>query len=110
MVADPGALKTFLIADVRGFTRFTYERGDHAAAELTTRFAVMRDPSSPSARRGPNEGRSLLLVIARHLVLNYVASTPSTNSWVTPAANPPESTASVPARVLISSRSLAASE
>jgi DNA-binding NarL/FixJ family response regulator/class 3 adenylate cyclase len=41
MVADPGALKTFLIADVRGFTRFTHERGDHAAAQLTIRFSEL---------------------------------------------------------------------
>jgi WD40 repeat protein/class 3 adenylate cyclase len=30
---------TFLIADVRGYTRFTREHGDAAAAELATRFA-----------------------------------------------------------------------
>jgi len=35
---------TFLIADIRGYTRFTQERGDEAAAKLTDRFAqVMRD-------------------------------------------------------------------
>jgi DNA-binding NarL/FixJ family response regulator/class 3 adenylate cyclase len=39
MDVETGALKTFLIADVRGFTRFTQERGDEAAAELTVRFA-----------------------------------------------------------------------
>jgi WD40 repeat protein/class 3 adenylate cyclase len=32
-------IKTFLIADVRGYTRFTQERGDEAAARLATRFA-----------------------------------------------------------------------
>lgn len=32
-------LLTFLIADVRGYTRFTYERGDEAAARLADRFA-----------------------------------------------------------------------
>ena len=33
------ALRTFLIADVRGYTTFTQERGDEAAAELTAGFA-----------------------------------------------------------------------
>jgi adenylate cyclase len=33
------AIQVFLIADVRGYTRFTLERGDEAAARLTTRFA-----------------------------------------------------------------------
>lgn len=32
-------LLTFLIADVRGYTRFTLEHGDEAAARLATRFA-----------------------------------------------------------------------
>jgi WD40 repeat protein/DNA-binding SARP family transcriptional activator/class 3 adenylate cyclase len=32
-------LKTFLIADVRGYTLFTHERGDEAAANLASRFA-----------------------------------------------------------------------
>jgi class 3 adenylate cyclase len=32
-------LRTFLIADVRGYTRFTQEHGDEAAAELTGAFA-----------------------------------------------------------------------
>ncbi|MFL5955402.1 MAG: ABC transporter substrate-binding protein [Gaiellaceae bacterium] len=32
-------LRTFLIADVRGYTRFTHERGDEAAAELAGAFA-----------------------------------------------------------------------
>ena len=33
------AVKTFLIADIRGYTVFTQERGDEAAAELADRFA-----------------------------------------------------------------------
>jgi len=33
------AIKTFLIADIRGYTTFTQERGDEAAAELATTFA-----------------------------------------------------------------------
>jgi WD40 repeat protein/class 3 adenylate cyclase len=32
---------TFLIADIRGYTRFTAERGDEAAAELAVKFATM---------------------------------------------------------------------
>ena len=32
---------TFLIADVRGYTQFTVEHGDEAAAELATRFAAV---------------------------------------------------------------------
>lgn len=37
---DPRAsLKTFLIADVRGYTSFTWERGDEAAASLVEAFA-----------------------------------------------------------------------
>jgi YVTN family beta-propeller protein len=32
-------IRTFLIADIRGYTLFTQERGDEAAAKLTARFA-----------------------------------------------------------------------
>ncbi|MEA2461851.1 MAG: hypothetical protein QOH90_2028, partial [Actinomycetota bacterium] len=32
-------IKIFLIADVRGYTKFTQDRGDEAAARLATRFA-----------------------------------------------------------------------
>ena len=40
MAADSDArIKTFLIADVRGYTRFTQQRGDEAAATLATKFA-----------------------------------------------------------------------
>jgi branched-chain amino acid transport system substrate-binding protein len=34
-------VRTFLIADVRGYTRFTRQRGDDAAAALATRFAEL---------------------------------------------------------------------
>ena len=34
-------IKTFLVADVRGYTTFTQERGDEAAAELAARFAAV---------------------------------------------------------------------
>ena len=33
------AIRTFLIADVRGYTRFTRERGDEAAARIAAKFA-----------------------------------------------------------------------
>src|SRR5262249_5970089 len=35
------AILVFLIADIRGYTRFTQERGDAAAARLTARFAEL---------------------------------------------------------------------
>jgi basic membrane protein A len=37
--AAGSAIRTFLIADVRGYTRFTQERGDEAAAKLAAKFA-----------------------------------------------------------------------
>ncbi|MGZ8578042.1 MAG: nSTAND1 domain-containing NTPase [Actinomycetota bacterium] len=42
-MSDAGApaLRTFLIADIRGYTTFTQERGDEAAAALATRFATI---------------------------------------------------------------------
>ncbi|MGI8967778.1 MAG: ATP-binding protein [Chloroflexota bacterium] len=42
-VDTPPALLTFLIADVRGYTRFTVEHGDEAAARLATRFADLAE-------------------------------------------------------------------
>ena len=36
---DGAHIRTFLIADVRGYTVFTQERGDEAAARLASRFA-----------------------------------------------------------------------
>ena len=39
------ALRTFLIADVRGYTRYTQEHGDEAAAQLAQRFAEIADAS-----------------------------------------------------------------
>lgn len=35
------AINTFLIADVRGYTLFTQERGDEAAAKLAAKFAAI---------------------------------------------------------------------
>jgi ABC-type transport system substrate-binding protein/class 3 adenylate cyclase len=44
-------IRAFLIADVRGYTLFTQERGDEAAAKLAKKFAVVaRD--AVEARRG----------------------------------------------------------
>ena len=39
--ASSSDLRSFLIADVRGYTRFTAERGDEAASELAARFAAL---------------------------------------------------------------------
>jgi ABC-type oligopeptide transport system substrate-binding subunit/class 3 adenylate cyclase/tRNA A-37 threonylcarbamoyl transferase component Bud32 len=59
-IASPSArvtqLRTFLISDVRGYTKYTQEHGDEAAAELASQFArLVRDVVS---RR---EGRLLEL-------------------------------------------------
>jgi len=43
MAAVEAGIKTFLIADVRGYTWFTQERGDEAAARLATRLRRARD-------------------------------------------------------------------
>jgi len=41
---SPTEIQTFLIADVRGYTRFTHVRGDEAGARLAARFAdVVRE-------------------------------------------------------------------
>jgi WD40 repeat protein/class 3 adenylate cyclase len=46
-----GTVRAFLIADIRGYTTFTRERGDQSAARLATRFAdLARD--SVEARSG----------------------------------------------------------
>jgi len=37
----PSAIRTFLIADMRGYTRFTNELGDEAASRLAAKFAEM---------------------------------------------------------------------
>ena len=39
--AAVGEVRTFLIADVRGYTRFTVEHGDEAAAKLAAQFAAI---------------------------------------------------------------------
>src|SRR5262245_53433351 len=38
---DDAHIRTFLIADVRGYTVFTQERGDEAAALLAGKFAAV---------------------------------------------------------------------
>jgi YVTN family beta-propeller protein len=38
-LGEASELLTFVIADIRGYTTFTHERGDEAAARLTARFA-----------------------------------------------------------------------
>src|SRR6266498_4819481 len=38
-VDERAEIRTFLIADVRGYTLFTQERGDEAAAKLAAKFA-----------------------------------------------------------------------
>ncbi|HJQ42297.1 MAG TPA: adenylate/guanylate cyclase domain-containing protein, partial [Jatrophihabitantaceae bacterium] len=39
--ASVSELRTFLIADIRGYTTFTQQRGDEAAAKLTAKFAMV---------------------------------------------------------------------
>ncbi|MGZ8597159.1 MAG: hypothetical protein ACXWXN_07330 [Actinomycetota bacterium] len=36
---EQGQIRTFLIADVRGWTLFTQQRGDEVAAKLAAKFA-----------------------------------------------------------------------
>ena len=51
--APDAQIRTFLIADVRGYTVFTQERGDEAAAQLAGRFAdIARETLQP--RGGTN--------------------------------------------------------
>src|SRR5262245_61029603 len=38
---EPADVLAFLIADIRGYTAFTRERGDAEAARLATRFAAL---------------------------------------------------------------------
>src|SRR5579884_1700172 len=37
----PVELRTFLFADIRGYTRFTQEQGDDAASRLVAKFAAL---------------------------------------------------------------------
>ena len=37
----PGGIQTFLIADIRGYMRFTQAEGDEAAGRLAAKFASL---------------------------------------------------------------------
>jgi basic membrane lipoprotein Med (substrate-binding protein (PBP1-ABC) superfamily)/class 3 adenylate cyclase len=64
----PGAgLRTFLIADVRGYTRFTEERGDEEAVKLAARFAEL-------ARRGITDHGGELVELRGDEALGVFAS------------------------------------
>ena len=52
-LAGDAQIRTFLIADVRGYTVFTQEHGDEAAAELAGKFAAVARPIL-EARGGSN--------------------------------------------------------
>jgi DNA-binding NarL/FixJ family response regulator/class 3 adenylate cyclase len=39
MTRRPEAIRSFVVADIRGFTRFTADNGDEAAAQLVSKFA-----------------------------------------------------------------------
>jgi class 3 adenylate cyclase/basic membrane lipoprotein Med (substrate-binding protein (PBP1-ABC) superfamily) len=39
--SESSSLRTFLIADVRGYTRYTHEHGDESAARVAARFAEL---------------------------------------------------------------------
>ena len=43
-------IRTFLFADMRGYTRFTQEQGDDAASALAGRFADLVRERCPSSR------------------------------------------------------------
>src|SRR6266540_3805654 len=49
MAEQDAGIKTFLIADVRGYTAFTEDRGDEAAARLATRFGELARVSLENA-------------------------------------------------------------
>ena len=49
--SDDASIRTFLIADVRGYTLFTQERGDEAAGKLAAKFARLAR-ESVEARNG----------------------------------------------------------
>ena len=49
-MSEPGgAIRTFLIADIRGYTSFTEKRGDEAGSQLAATFAEI---SRESQARG----------------------------------------------------------
>ncbi len=50
-VTTEARIQTFLIADVRGYTLFTQQRGDEAAAKLAAKFARIARETVDGARR-----------------------------------------------------------
>jgi class 3 adenylate cyclase len=109
-------IRTFLIADVRGYTLFTQERGDEVAAKLAAKFAdIARD--GVEARGGTLlelRGDEALCVFASareairaavELQLRFVEETlasrscpsPSGSAW-TPARQSPSRAATAAAR------------
>ena len=64
--ARPSAIRSFLIADIRGYTSFTAEHGDEAASRLAAKFAevcgegdrsVGWEPRRDTRRRSPGRFR-----------------------------------------------------
>src|SRR2546423_6331847 len=47
MDGDDATVRSFLLADFRGYTRFTREHGDEAASELAARFAELVGDTAP---------------------------------------------------------------
>jgi hypothetical protein len=45
-LAETAQIRAFLIADVRGYTLFTQERGDEAAGKLAAKFSAGTSPRS----------------------------------------------------------------
>ena len=57
---EPADFRTFLIADIRGYTSYTDERGDEAAAALANRFAGLVRTAAKAVstcRLQPDSGR-----------------------------------------------------
>ena len=66
-VTSSAPVRTFLFADVRGYTRFTQERGDEAASALAARFAdTVRDYLRRELKDKPD--RDELLALAEALL------------------------------------------
>lgn len=63
---EDAVVRTFLIADVRGYTRYTQEQGDEAAARLTATFASLsrRDVDAYGGRVVEMRGDEVLAVFA----------------------------------------------
>ena len=66
--SDDASIRTFLIADVRGYTLFTQERGDEAAGKLAAKFARL-------AREGVEGRNGTLLELRGDEALCVFAST-----------------------------------